>query len=59
MRKAAQKNAVAGVGFDESLTRLGTLVEEMERGELTNTLKLRRAVVAENYREVIDRMYEE
>ena len=35
MRKAAQKNAVAGVGFDESLTRLETLVEEMERGELT------------------------
>ena len=31
----------------------------MERGELTNTLKLRRAVVAQNYREVIDRMYEE
>ena len=31
----------------------------IERGELTNTLKLRRAVVAENYREVIDRMYEE
>ena len=35
MRKAAQKNAVAGVGFDESLTRLETLVEEIERGELT------------------------
>ena len=35
MRKAAQKNAVAGVGVDESLTRLETLVEEMERGELT------------------------
>ena len=35
MRKAAQKNAVAGVGFDESLTRLEALVEEMERGELT------------------------
>ena len=32
MRKAAQKNAVAGVGFDESLTRLEALVEEMERG---------------------------
>lgn len=35
MRKAAQKNAVAGLGFDESLTRLEALVEEMERGELT------------------------
>ncbi len=31
----------------------------MERGELTNTLKLRRAVVEQNYKEVIDRMYEE
>ena len=35
MRKAAQTKAVAGLGFDESLTRLETLVEEMERGELT------------------------
>lgn len=31
----------------------------MERGELTNTLKLRRPVVAKNYKELIDRMYEE
>ncbi len=31
----------------------------MERGELTNTLKLRRAVVAKNYKEVIDKMYAE
>ncbi len=31
----------------------------LERGELTNTLKLRRAVVDRNYREVIDRMYKE
>ena len=29
----------------------------MESGELTNTLKLRRAVVYENYKEVIDAMY--
>jgi exodeoxyribonuclease VII small subunit len=35
MKKAAQKTADAGVGFDESLTRLEALVEEMERGELT------------------------
>lgn len=31
----------------------------MERGELTNTLKLKRAVVAQNYKEMIDKMYEE
>lgn len=31
----------------------------MERGELTNTLKLRRNVLAQNYKEIIDKMYEE
>ena len=31
----------------------------MESGELTNTLKLRRRVVQKNYKEVIDKMYEE
>ena len=29
----------------------------MEQGELTNTLKLRRAVVSEHFRDVIDKMY--
>lgn len=31
----------------------------MEKGELTNTLKLRRRVINENYKAEIDRMYEE
>ena len=31
----------------------------MERGELTNTLKLKRPIVAQNYKEIIDHMYEE
>lgn len=38
-----------------------TLLDEpfsIERGELTNTLKLRRKVVDQNYKEIIDKMYE-
>lgn len=31
----------------------------MEKGELTNTLKLKRAVVSQNYKELINKMYEE
>lgn len=31
----------------------------MEKGELTNTLKIRRKVLYENYKEQIDKMYEE
>ena len=31
----------------------------MENGELTNTLKLRRSIVAQNYKALIDKMYEE
>ena len=31
----------------------------MENGELTNTLKLKRSMVNKNYKEIIDKMYEE
>jgi len=31
----------------------------MSRGELTNTLKIKRRVLNENYKEQIDKMYEE
>lgn len=45
----------------EQIKRFTLLSEpfSMERGELTNTLKLKRSVVAKNYKEVIDKMYEE
>ncbi len=45
----------------EQIKRFTLLAEpfSMERGELTNTLKLKRPVVAENYKEAIEKMYEE
>ena len=45
----------------EQVKRFTLLPEpfSMERGELTNTLKLKRPIVAKNYKEVIDKIYEE
>ena len=45
----------------EQIKRFTLLPEpfSMERGELTNTLKLKRTVVSKNYKELIDTMYEE
>ena len=45
----------------EQIKRFTLLPEpfSMERGELTNTLKLKRSVVAKNYSEQIEKMYEE
>ena len=45
----------------EQVKRFTLLPEpfSMERGELTNTLKLKRSIVAKNYKELIDKMYEE
>ena len=45
----------------EQVKRFTLLPEpfSMERGELTNTLKLKRPVVTKNYKELIDKMYEE
>ncbi|MFV0586974.1 AMP-dependent synthetase/ligase [Bacteroides reticulotermitis] len=45
----------------EQIKRFTLLTEpfSMERGELTNTLKLKRSVVNRNYAEVIDKMYAE
>lgn len=45
----------------EQVKRFALLPEpfSMERGEMTNTLKLKRSVIAVNYKELIDKMYEE
>lgn len=45
----------------EQIKRFALLPEpfSMKRGEMTNTLKLRRPVIATNYKELIDKMYEE
>lgn len=45
----------------EQVKRFTLLPEpfSMERGELTNTLKLKRPVVSKNFKEQIDKMYEE
>ena len=45
----------------ERIKRFTLLPEpfSMERGELTNTLKLRRNIVEQNYKELIDKMYQE
>lgn len=45
----------------EQVKRITLLPEpfSMERGELTNTLKIKRPVIAENYKSQIDAMYEE
>lgn len=45
----------------EQIKRISLLSHHfaMETGELTNTLKLKRAVIYKNYKELIDKMYEE
>ena len=45
----------------EQVKRIALLPEpfSMERGELTNTLKIKRPVIAQNYKAQIDAMYEE
>ena len=45
----------------EQVKRITLLPEpfSMQRGELTNTLKIKRPVIAKNYQAQIDAMYEE
>ncbi|MDE6358549.1 MAG: long-chain fatty acid--CoA ligase, partial [Duncaniella sp.] len=48
-----------GLASFEKITRFTLLPKEftMEAGELTNTLKIKRRVVADHYREEIEKMY--
>jgi long-chain acyl-CoA synthetase len=45
----------------EQIKRITLLAHHfsMENGELTNTLKLKRTVISKNYKDIIDKMYEE
>ena len=49
------------LSYYEQIKRFTLLPQpfSMENGELTNTLKLRRQVVNKNYKELIDKMYED
>lgn len=50
-----------GLAHYEQVKRISLLPHHfsMESGELTNTLKMRRPVIYKNYKEIIDKMYEE
>jgi len=50
-----------GLAHYEQIKRFTLLPHHfsMEKGELTNTLKMKRAVIAVNYKKEIDKMYEE
>jgi long-chain acyl-CoA synthetase len=50
-----------GLAGYEQVKRFTLLTEpfSMEKGEITNTLKTRRSVICQHYKDVIDRMYED
>ena len=50
-----------GLAGYEQVKRFTLLTEpfSMEKGEITNTLKTRRSVICQHYKDIIDRMYEE
>lgn len=50
-----------GLAHYEQIKRIALLPHHfsMESGELTNTLKMRRPIIYKNYKEIIDKMYEE
>ena len=49
------------LAYFEQVKRITLLPEplSLERGELTNTLKVKRPVINERYKEQIDKMYKE
>lgn len=50
-----------GLASYEQVKRITLLSHHfsMESGELTNTLKIKRAVIYKNYKDIIDKMYED
>ena len=57
----AERTIQQDLASDEQIKRITLLPEpfSMERGELTNTLKVKRTVLNQLYKEQIDKMYEE
>jgi long-chain acyl-CoA synthetase len=56
----AVKEAMGGLAKFEQIKKITLLPRELslEAGELTPTLKVKRRVVEQNYKDMIDRMYE-
>ena len=61
MMKERIDTLLQGLAHYEQIKRFALLPHHfaMETGELTNTLKMRRPVIYKNYKDVIDKMYEE
>ena len=61
MMKERIDTLLQGLAHYEQIKRFTLLPHHfaMETGELTNTLKMRRPVIYKNYKDVIDKMYEE
>lgn len=61
MMKERIETLTQGLASYEKIKKFTLMAHQftMESGELTNTLKLKRSVIYKNFKDVIDRMYEE